>query len=204
MTSSRSRFISGYSEVRSFYPTRTMKVACSSLIVLIPLIFTAASASSPSSTNDFASACYNDLLPSIPPSTTNRTIPWGNPSVKNEPQTCCSSLDEVRAGIDMVDAQLLKLLAQRYFQRMRVSEFWKSWILFHRAAYVREATRFKATHDTVDVPARDQEVIDGAEANATAAHLPKTIAKAVFSAIINSSVPFEYCVVSSKVTFIFD
>jgi chorismate mutase len=97
----------------------------------------------------------------------------------------------------MVDAQLLKLLAQRYFQQTRVSEFWKSWMLCHRAAYVREATRFKTMHDTVDVPARDQEVIDGAEANATAVHLPKTIAKAVFSAIINSSIPFEYCVVSS-------
>lgn len=97
----------------------------------------------------------------------------------NGSTTCCSSLDEVRAGIDVVDAQLLSLLAQR-------------------AAFVREATRFKSTHDTVDVPSRDQQVIDNAMANATAFHLPQTIAKAVFTAIINTSVPFELCVVSAR------
>jgi len=145
------------------------------LIILSPLLFAAALARL--STHDFASVCYNDPLPSLPPSAANRTIPWGSPSIKNGSQTCCSSLAEVRAGIDEVDAELLKLLSRR-------------------AAYVREATRFKATHDSVDVPARDQQVIDGAEANATAVHLPKTIAKAVFTAIINSSVPFEYCIVS--------
>jgi chorismate mutase len=64
-----------------------------------------------------------------------------------------------------------------------------------RAAYVREATRFKVTRDSVNVPARNQEVIDEAEANANTVHLPQTIAKAVFTAIINASVPFEYCVV---------
>jgi chorismate mutase len=69
-------------------------------------------------------------------------------------------------------------------------------VLYFRAAYVREATRFKATHDAVNVPARGKQVINDAEANATAVHLPQTIAKAVFTAIINSSVLFEYCVVS--------
>ena len=34
-------------------------------------------------------------------------------------------------------------------------------------------------------------------ANAAAFHLPLTIAKAVFTAIINTSVPFELCVVSA-------
>ena len=68
-----------------------------------------------------------------------------------------------------------------------------------RAAFVREATRFKSTHDTVDVPSRDQQVIDNAMANATAFHLPQTIAKAVCTAIIivNTGVPFELCVVSA-------
>lgn len=63
--------------------------------------------------SDYAGACYDETLPSIPPSTANRTIPWGSPSIKNGSQTCCSSLDEVRDGIDKVDAQLLELLAQR-------------------------------------------------------------------------------------------
>ena len=46
------------------------------------------------------------------------------------------------------------------------------------------------------MPARDLQVISGAEVNALAVHLPETVAKAVFTAIINSSVIFEYCVVS--------
>ncbi|KAJ3577020.1 hypothetical protein NP233_g30 [Leucocoprinus birnbaumii] len=130
--------------------------------------------------DDFAQACYLQPLPSVPASQDNRTIPWGSPSVtdKNGKVTCCSSLDEVRQGIDDVDNQLLDLLSQR-------------------AAYVREATRFKATRDTVDVPTRDQQVIDEAVGNATQFHLPQVIAQGVFSAIINSSVGFELCVFDS-------
>ena len=66
-----------------------------------------------------------------------------------------------------------------------------------RAAYVREATRFKSTLDTVDVPVRDSQVIDEAAGNASHFHLPENVAFAVFSAIINSSVPFEKCVFNS-------
>lgn len=64
-----------------------------------------------------------------------------------------------------------------------------------RAAFVREATRFKAMHNLIDVPARDSQVIDGAVTNATSLHLPETIAKAVFTEIINASISFELCVV---------
>ena len=76
-----------------------------------------------------------------------------------------------------MDSQLLELLAQR-------------------AAYVREATRFKATLDTVDVPSRDEAVIEGAveASNGTTPPLPETIARGVFEAIINASVPFEECI----------
>lgn len=144
--------------------------------------------------HDYATACYENPLPSTQPSNANRTIPWGSPSIKNGSQTCCSSLDEVRAGIDQVDEELLRLLSQRYGTQSGFILYRGPWRT--RAAYVREATRFKATRNSVDVPARDQEVIDRAVENATAYHLPKTIAKAVFGAIINSSVSFEYCVVS--------
>jgi len=50
-------------------------------------------------------------------------------------------------------------------------------------------------HTLVDVPARDSQVINEAVTNARALHLPETIAKAVFTAIINASIPFELCVV---------
>jgi hypothetical protein len=48
----------------------------------------------------------------------------------------------------------------------------------------------------VDVPSRDEEVIQGAvdAANTMSPLLPQTIAKKVFEAILNSSVSFEECV----------
>ncbi|KAL0952934.1 hypothetical protein HGRIS_007147 [Hohenbuehelia grisea] len=148
-----------------------------SLIVPTFVIIAAAIAASVE-VQDFASACYNTTLPAIPPSIANRTIPWGKPSFEVNGTTCCSSLDEVRAGIDALDTQLLDILSQR-------------------AAYVREATRFKATRDSVDVPARDEQVINDAVADAPKFNLPQTIARAVFTAIIESGVGFEQCVVSA-------
>lgn len=129
-----------------------------------------------SSTADFANACYNSTLPSTTPSTANRTIPWGTPSFTySNGSTCCSSLAQVRVRIDEIDVKLLRLLSQR-------------------AAYVREATRFESTYDTVDNPIRDAQVVDGAVEEAPSVGLPQTIAAAVFEAIINSSVFFEQCV----------
>lgn len=61
---------------------------------------------------DFAQACYGEPLPTLAPSADNRTIPWGATGVINGTD-CCSSLDEVRAGIDAVDARILELLSQR-------------------------------------------------------------------------------------------
>lgn len=62
---------------------------------------------------------------------------------------------------------------------------------------MREATRFKATHDTVDVPSRGRQVIEQAVEGAVRYRLPQIIAKGVFSAIINASTIFELCVVSN-------
>ncbi|KXN80766.1 hypothetical protein AN958_07823 [Leucoagaricus sp. SymC.cos] len=127
---------------------------------------------------DHAQACYGEPLPHIPPSKEDRSTPWGSPGMgdRDGEQSCCSSLDEVRQGIDAVDEQLLQLLAKR-------------------AAYVREATRFKATRDTVDVPSRDRVVVEQAVEKAPQYYLPRVIAQGVFSAIINASVSFELCVV---------
>lgn len=62
---------------------------------------------------DFAQACYGIPLPDLAPSSDNRTVPWGTPNIRNGSSTCCNSLDEVRAGINVIDAQLLELLSQR-------------------------------------------------------------------------------------------
>ncbi|EGO00553.1 hypothetical protein SERLA73DRAFT_51202 [Serpula lacrymans var. lacrymans S7.3] len=121
--------------------------------------------------------CYHDPLPHIPISSANRTVPWGEPSITfSNGTTCCSSLDQVRDGINAVDSQLLQLLSDR-------------------AAYVREATRFKSTYASVNVPSRDKQVIQGAVDAASSVHLPQIVAKKVYEAIINSSIIFEYCVV---------
>ncbi|KAF9011826.1 chorismate mutase [Cyathus striatus] len=132
-----------------------------------------------STSGDFASDCYREQLHDLLSSSANRTVPWGRPSITNaDNTTCCSSLDEVRVGIDEIDTQLLNLLSQR-------------------TEFVREATRFKASRNVVDVPSRDQQVVDGAVADAPGLDLPQTIAKAVFTAIINSNVPFEMCIFDS-------
>ncbi|KAJ8586435.1 hypothetical protein M405DRAFT_823340 [Rhizopogon salebrosus TDB-379] len=120
--------------------------------------------------------CYYAPLPSIPPSTDNRTIPWGEPTIHYaNGTTCCSSLDEVRDQLNTIDAQLLELLSSR-------------------AAYVREATRFKATLAAVNDPSRNAEVIQGAVDAAPAVHLPQIVAQVVYEGIINSSVLFEECI----------
>ncbi|KAG2127237.1 chorismate mutase [Suillus clintonianus] len=125
--------------------------------------------------------CYFDPLPSIPPSTDNRTIPWGDPTIQYaNGTTCCSSLDEVRGQLNTIDAQLIQLLSTR-------------------TSYVREATRFKATIAAVNDPSRNQQVIQGAVDAAPSVHLPQIVAKKVYEAIINSSVLFEECIFDTYV-----
>ncbi|APA16338.1 predicted protein [Sclerotinia sclerotiorum 1980 UF-70] len=155
-----------------------MKFTTISQTLLLAFSPLAISATTPTQVSDPASVCYNSPVPTPSPINTNRTIPWGTPSYTlPNGTTCCDSLDQVRAGINDINAQLVDLLAQR-------------------AAYVREATRFKATLGDVNVPSRNQEVIDGAVAlaNQTVPRLPEEIARGVFEAIINESVPFEECV----------
>ncbi|KAG1788318.1 uncharacterized protein HD556DRAFT_1403921 [Suillus plorans] len=93
--------------------------------------------------------------------------------------TCCSSLDEIRVQLDIVDTQLLQLLSTR-------------------ASYVREATRSKATVSDVNVPSRNEQVIQGAVDNAPSVHLPQIVAKTVYEGIINSSAILEECIVIQK------
>ncbi|KAI6112000.1 hypothetical protein EDD16DRAFT_1605554 [Pisolithus croceorrhizus] len=123
-------------------------------------------------------SCYYYPLPDLPISPDTRTIPWGEPTITYpNGTTCCSSLDQVRSELDAINSQLLQLLSTR-------------------SAYVREATRFKATEESVNDPSRNQEVIQGAIDAAPSVYLPQVVAKMVFEGIINSSVLFEECIVS--------
>ncbi|KAL2010675.1 hypothetical protein VTN00DRAFT_6482 [Thermoascus crustaceus] len=130
-------------------------------VVSAGLLASAASSSALSARNasDLSpSACYGATLPSIPPSADNRTVPWGSPSVhfsslNGTLSTCCDSLDQVRDALDEIDSKLLDLLNQR-------------------AAYVREATRFKSTRASVNVPSRNREVVEQAKEKAFSTGLP--------------------------------
>lgn len=147
-----------------------------------------------------SSECYYDPLPSIPPSTDNRTVPWGKPTIQyGNGTTCCSSLTEVRDKLDTVDAELLKLLSRRWGFEYASIKF--SIHRRFRSAYVREATRFKATVADVNDPSRNAQVIQGAIDDAPAVHLPQIIAQYVYEGIINSSVLFEECIVSASPLF---
>ena len=65
-----------------------------------------------SSTSD---SCYYIPLPDLPVSKDNRTVPWGEPTIKySDGTTCCSSLDQIRNELDAIDSQLLQLLSIRY------------------------------------------------------------------------------------------
>lgn len=63
---------------------------------------------------------------------------------------------------------------------------------------MREATRFKSTRASVNVPSRNEEVVHQAEQLAEHIGMPVTIARATLEAILNSSVPFEQCIVSIR------
>ncbi|KAJ6185699.1 hypothetical protein N7519_007000 [Penicillium mononematosum] len=124
-------------------------------------------------------ACYGSNVSSAP-SADHRPVPWGTPSVhfsslNGTITTCCDSLDEIRTALDDIDDQILDLLNRR-------------------AAYVREATRFKSSRASVNVPSRNEAVLKQAEQQAVHIGVPVTIARAAIGAILNSSVPFEQCI----------
>jgi isochorismate pyruvate lyase len=64
----------------------------------------------------------------------------------------CESLQEIRAGIDELDEQIVALLA-------------------HRAMFVKDAARFKANSFQVSAPARQAQVFEKARALATKSNL---------------------------------
>ncbi|KAJ5512430.1 Chorismate mutase [Penicillium fimorum] len=126
-------------------------------------------------------ACYGSNV-ILAPSADHRPVPWGTPSIhfslNGIPTTCCDSIEEIRTALDDIDDEILGLLNRR-------------------AAYVREATRFKSTRESVNVPSRNEAVLKRAEQQAVDIGVPVTIVRATIGAILNSSVPFEQCIVSN-------
>ena len=102
---------------------------------------------------------------------------WGSPSVDGG--KCCQSLAEVREHIDAIDAQILKLMAERQ-------------------KYVTEAGRFKKDPASVSAPARVEAIIVKVRAGAEAAGLSPEVAERAWRAMIAGFEDYERAVWLAK------
>ncbi|MEQ1689188.1 MAG: chorismate mutase [Sphingopyxis sp.] len=85
----------------------------------------------------------------------------------------CATMAEVRAGVDAVDAELVALLARRF-------------------GYMRAAARTKTSRATVRDEARKTQVLANVAAHAVAAGLPPERVAAVWEALVEQSIAYEY------------
>ncbi|MBB5698058.1 isochorismate pyruvate lyase [Sphingomonas yantingensis] len=84
----------------------------------------------------------------------------------------CSTMMEVRAGVDALDAELVALLARRF-------------------GYMRAAARIKPERGHVRDEARKTAVIDNAVAAARAAGIPAEAIGAMWETLVEASIAYE-------------
>lgn len=84
----------------------------------------------------------------------------------------CSSMDEVRAGVDATDMALLALLERRF-------------------AYMRAAARIKPGRDAVRDEARKAEVVEAVRKAALAAGLPADELAGLWDRLVELSIAYE-------------
>ncbi len=101
---------------------------------------------------------------------------WGSPSVDGG--KCCRTLGEVRANIDRIDRQIVRLLAER-------------------GQYVHEAARFKKDPASVEAPARAEAVVQRAMRLAAADGLPPAVAEATYRAMMRAFLDYERSVAAA-------
>jgi isochorismate pyruvate lyase len=85
----------------------------------------------------------------------------------------CSTMAQVRAAVDATDAALVALLTQRF-------------------GYMRAAARIKPARDAVRDEARKAQVIANVRALAVAADLPPDRLAAVWEALVEQSIAYEF------------
>jgi isochorismate pyruvate lyase len=83
-----------------------------------------------------------------------------------------SSLDEVRANIDRIDREIVRLMAER-------------------SGYVRQAARFKSSTSDVEAPARVESIIARVRGIAEREGLSPDIAEAVYRTMIDCFIDQE-------------
>lgn len=84
----------------------------------------------------------------------------------------CTTMAEVRAGVDATDRELMALLARRY-------------------GYMRAAARIKQSREQVRDEARKAEVIANARADAAARGLPVEALADIWDRLVESSIAYE-------------
>ena len=85
----------------------------------------------------------------------------------------CATMADVRAGVDALDAQLARLLGQRF-------------------AYMRAAARIKPERHMVRDEARKAQVIANVQAAALAENWPSDVAAALWLSLIHISEPTRH------------
>ena len=91
----------------------------------------------------------------------------------SKPPEDCRTLEEIRAGMDALDREIIRILAQR-------------------VAYVKAAAKFKTSSADVAAPDRVQKVLDTRREWAVAAGLDGDVVRALYRDIVT------YCVGEEK------
>lgn len=89
-----------------------------------------------------------------------------------KPPESCTTMADVRTGVDALDLELVALLARRF-------------------GYMGAAARIKTQRGAVRDEARKQQVIDNAEIAATAAGIPCGLATEIWEMLVESSIAYE-------------
>ena len=84
----------------------------------------------------------------------------------------CTTMTEVRAGVDQVDRELVALLARRF-------------------AYMDAAARIKPTRDRVRDEDRKAQVIEQARAEAQRLGVPETVVVEMWETLVEGSIAYE-------------
>ena len=85
----------------------------------------------------------------------------------------CTSMAEVREGVDATDRELVALLERRF-------------------GYMRAAARIKPSRDTVRDEARKASVIAAAKAEAEARGIPADVIGDVWEMLVEGSIAYEF------------
>jgi isochorismate pyruvate lyase len=85
----------------------------------------------------------------------------------------CTTMAEVRAGVDVLDAELVALLATRF-------------------GYMRAAARIKPSRDAVRDEARKASAIAAAVAEAEAKGIPADVVADIWERLVEGSIAYEF------------